>query len=476
MPRSSIILLAPLLVPLAGCREDPAAEQPEGACPITARVKLAAPPEGWMAAEHGIYTYYRFDEIVLFSFDEEEDPERAFWRLDRCTGAVTPFPALQPGMFRLSVRDTPAGRVLYARSRSGDFLLDRLDVPGDDGPIALAGLPPPDSLIHTLWDRPGISYAFFIYSDEVYTHAGDPNEPVKRVAQGIEWVVPLLEELLVLDDGGALRLVDPYTGESETVLVGVEQAFPAVHRIDSDETSLLWRPAGDPRIYVRRLGTDEDVPLDVEPSTTIDHLARWDRDGSFLYFEGGTGNDALTDVVRIDTGVAVVVPEHVDNERIVDGVTSLVLSESPEVVAALWEPQTGALREWYRGPGPVPRPQSYDGASLFYYVEEPGSNPPIGSLWRVEPGTGDRRVVLGRYEPSAEWLDARTVMLRFGVGPSLGAVWADQLFDLKLADLQTGIYTPIAENVSEASVVPGEGVLYLDAHGSEPGLWAVPLP
>jgi hypothetical protein len=42
--------------------------------------------------------------------------------------------------------------------------------------------------------------------------------------------------------------------------------------------------------------------------------------------------------------------------------------------------------------------------------------------------------------------------------------------------LASGQYTPVVDAASAVDPRPGEGVIYLDAPGSAPGVWATPLP
>lgn len=53
---------------------------------------------------------------------------------------------------------------------------------------------------------------------------------------------------------------------------------------------------------------------------------------------------------------------------------------------------------------------------------------------------------------------------------------AHDLRDLEIVDIGTGQSTLIVDRVSGVLGFPDEGLVFIDAFGSEPGLWAYPLP
>lgn len=482
--RTGIVSLA--IVGLAACGDDPENTEPEGACAITEHVRLLAPPEGWDFEAGGRFHFQVLGDAILYAFtdgDSRDDPDRLYWWLDRCTGETRPFPSLTPDLQSPYIIDTPAGRVLYARdARGAYYLVDRLDVDGDDPPRKIAGLPGAGFLDLNWFGRDGRPYAYFQRSDGLYTHAGDPDAPALRVAEDGSGI-PYDDAILAIQPNG-VRLVDPFTGEGEVLLAGAQ----AVELIDVGatpaETRVLWQPVGDPAVRVRRLDGSDDVLLD--PSRSIDDFygAIWSGDVlTFVEPEAQT----IAAAFRADTGAPLELPDHLGFELVVpflfdpsdfvynDIAFSLVLPDPDDHVEALWLPQTGELHEWYRGPAPAPGVWGFDphGLSVDYYFAEDG-DPPVGSLWRVDLTTGDRRRIAARVNDSMDWLDERTLFIPFHTGPTVGLASEPRTYDLKLLDIDTGLYTGLADDASTYRRLEG-GLLYFDPRGPEPGLWARPL-
>jgi len=459
---------------LTACSDEVAGTPLDTACKITARVRLADPPAGWTPGTDGSYRLHRFQDFILYTFDDVKDPARLYWRLDPCTGETTPFPSLAPGLDSPFLLDTPAGRVLYARKNGDYYVVDRVDDPGDDVARKIAGLPSSGFLDFNLWNQLGAArYAMFFRDRDLYSHAGDPTVPALRVAVNTIDSFPYEDAVLTTDATG-VRRIDPFTGASELLLGGAQRAELFDVGGSIAQARVIWRPAGESTLYVRRLGEGKDVALDIAPAIVelgLDVGGHWPPYDGHMAIFSDLLNTRILAAARTDTGEAIAVPEHTDISYASDRALDLTLPDPDAQVQAIWEPETGALREWYRGPAPAPSVYALESDHVDYYA--PGPAMTAGSLWRVDLTTGEARQLLPRVtDPTL--VAANTYLMEFDV-PRANDDDA-LLHDLEYANVDTGLYTLLAGSVSDAVHVPGEGVIYLDAHGSEPGVWAAPLP
>lgn len=471
------VLLSSLALVLTACSDDVATTTPLGtACKITERVRLAAPPEGWAPEADGEYLLHRFEDFVLYTFDDRQDPERLYWRLDPCTGESTPFPSLAPGLQSPFIVETPAGRVLYAKKGDVRYAVDRIDEPGDDVAREVAGLPRSGWLeFDELWNMYGAPYAVFFRDQNLYSHTGAAADPALQVAADISSSFAYENAVLVTDPTG-VRRVDPRTGASELVL-----AARSAHIIEPGgspvDARVIWQPVGESTLYVRRIADGEDVALEID-SALVDagiepQFGTWPGLHRRVMTFADPLDTGILAAVRLDTGAAIAVPEHVDFSWVSESAWSLTLPDPGVHVEAIWEPETGALREWYRGPALVYRLEKHDDDHVDYVLRDAvGSDD--GSLWRVDLDTGEQRQLLARMSVQSHQVDGSMYLMSPDV-PS-GADGLARLFDLEYVDIETGLYTWVAGSVSSVAEVPDEGLIYLDAYGTEPGVWVAPRP
>ncbi len=497
-----------VLLVLSACGPDAIAEPvTEAACPIIAPTRLAAAPEGFEPAEDAWYRHHVFGDDILFTFDRFDDPDREYWRLNRCTGDIELFSSLAPGLHNPFLIATPNGRVLYGHDADGrPFVLDRFDVPGADDPRPVPGLSdgttsafwlPPESLyakFFLMWTSPGSGERIYraaglgAMTYAIYTHQGDPDVPAVQLSDTLLSAFELdATHILAHEDSGEVHQVDTLTGERELLLTGVRHVDNGY-----DGRSFIWQAMGDDiaePVYLHDLDTGEDVQIAVN-----DFAARsWNRDpddgdlGEWSYTRDhtaaamiGPGGRYVT-AARLDTGEAVDVPEYLDWHGSIAGYFLLSLADDTDEVQAIWDPLTGDVREWYRGPAKSPGLRTVDGDLAEYFLPA-AEDSPEGSLWRVDLGTGETTEIFADFSRSAYALDDTHYLLYFSRpglgGPPLGndGSLVGEIHDIKFVDIEGGISTPIAENVFSFRPPLGEGLVYLDAHGPDPGLWAYPLP
>lgn len=474
---SVLLSILVALTGIAACGDDPAPTDPEGACAITGPVRLLVPPKGWDFDTGSRFGFSVLDDFILFTFDLDDAPDRRYSRFDRCTGEITPMPSLTPGLVARYTINTPDGRVLYAKKNSTYYIVDRLDVPGDDPPRKIAGLPGAGFLDLDFYARDGRPYAFFWRGDGIYTHNGDPDAPALRVSHGPAKAIPYDDAVLIAEDTGDLRLVDPFTGDGEVLRTDAQiNGFIEVGATPA-EARVLWQSKGGSAHYVTRLDGGDDVALEIDPALTTIEPYWWSTGGEVVAFADPEGQTLLA-AARTDTGASIEIPEHIGVEYVLyDGPLGLILPDPDEHVQALWEPLTGELHVWYRGPEPAPSIYAFNGDSIDYYQRE-DLDPPVGSLWRLDLTTGDRRQIAPRVNHNMVQLDDRTLFIPFHTGPTEGPIIGPrdpQTYDLKLFDIETGLYTNLANDASSYRRLD-DSLLYFDPRGYEPGLWARPLP
>jgi len=105
-----------------------------------------------------------------------------------------------------------------------------------------------------------------------------------------------------------------------------------------------------------------------------------------------------------------------------------------------------------------------------------------GSLWRVDLATGERTRLITDTDLFPVRVDETRYLSTISRarldGPRLDTyTWiGHDLRDLEIVDIGTGQSTPIVDRVSGVLGFPDEGLMFIDAFGREPGLWAYPLP
>src|SRR5690606_2950371 len=102
--------LATLPLLLAACGDERVAPEPfVSACPLVAPVRLAGPPAGWSRRPTRTYPFRALGDHLLYSFDEPDDPDPAYWLVHRCGGAPRRFASFTPGMTQPLALETDVG-------------------------------------------------------------------------------------------------------------------------------------------------------------------------------------------------------------------------------------------------------------------------------------------------------------------------------------------------------------------------------
>lgn len=490
------------------CGPETVAEAPvERACPITEPIRLVAAPASFEPEEDAWYGVYAFGDDVLFTMQRFDDPGREYWHYNRCTGDLRPYPPLAPGLHNPYVIEGDAGRIVVANDDDGrSFVVDRLDDPAWDDPRPVLGLP--EGARPALGGSRGAYATFFHHWSHddgnplrhlsgaagigastygLYTHGGDPEVPALKVSDTLLAAYAFGEgRTLVHEEGGEVHLVDALTGARELVLTGVRHLAYGF-----DERTLIWQAIGDDiaePIYLHTLESGSDIQIAINDFTALSwgrelgHQDagewRYTSDRAIAAMIGPEGR--FVAAVRIATGESLAIPPHVDFGFSVEGEFILRVADAPDQVLALWDPGSGRVREWYRGP-PERKASLYgvDGERIDYFIEDEDAEiAGTGALWRVDLTTGEREVLLESIAWATLLGDARYLV---GVdqtridGPPLGEGIHRAYYqrDLWLREVG-GASTLIAEKVTQMAPIVDEGTLYFDAHGPEPGLWAYP--
>lgn len=498
---ASISLVIALFACGPGLPDEPVVE---AACPSTVPTRLVAAPQDFQPAEDAYYGLHGFDDDLLYTFDRFDDPDREYWRLNRCTGVLEPYPSLAPGLHNPYLIHTPSGRILYGNDDAGrPYVIDRFDEPGADEARPVPGLPDGVSFIASSRE-PSATFFLFRRPDDpllvdaagvgarrfaLYTHHGDPDVPALRLSDQLLSAY-YFDDLhsLAHEDNGEINIIDEATGERELVLTGARYLSYGF-----DGRTFIWQAISDDAVepvYLHRLDTGADVQIAVNDFAAMS----WNRGE---HYETGTWNysdsrDAVAAAmvgpdnryvaaVRLDVGVALEIPEHLEQRGSYAGQFRLLLASAAGEVEAFWDPRTGQVREWYRHTTVGRRPSLHfiDGDLVEYFVHDPDDHG-IGSLWRVDLATGEAARLLadvGSYPSRVNETQyfVKTPHCRIQGPPDGGLGPSTELSDLALVDIASGERSPLAERVSARVGVP-EGIVFLDAFGPEPGLWAYPLP
>jgi hypothetical protein len=502
--------LPALLLALAACHDDtagPPAPAPEGiACPLTERVRLASPPGDFKPADL-YYALHRVGDHLLFTFDGPDDPARTYWHTSRCGGEVEEFTSLPPGLTPYTTVATDSGQVVYALDPDGQVLiLDRLDVPGFDAPREVPGLPAIRLVLPGFFPTSDRRYATFFNVNDggqgwsaagigavttaLFTHTGDPDVPALQVGAALVNTFYFDDHLIVHDDDGTVRRFDPRTGASTTLLTGIRHVS-----LSPDTTRAIWQELGDDqseRVFLRDLdaGTDREIAVNdfaqqswsrLPPGANIDGDTgrwTWTKDGAFAALSGP--DSTFVAAVRTDTGEPLEIPEHIQYGLPLTRHFALTLADPTDHVDALWDPASGNLRVWHRSPV-TPR-YVYDDATSAEFLLPDRTDTLDGRLVRIDLATGTSTEILPRYSWYSGRLADDLYLYREQRGYILleefsdGGGWFATVDDLAFADPATQLYTPIADNISALALVPDEALYILDAHGEDPGVWAVPYP
>lgn len=494
-PPPRFLAAAPAL--LAACLDDPPVTTAD-ACPIEERVLLAAAPAKFSPEPDTYYDFFAAGDHLLYTFDPPDDPGRTYWHKQRCSGDAEKFPSLLPGLHHPFTIDTPDGPLLYARDAANNntFVVDRLDDPAADVPRRVLDLPTDlersphvAGRRYVLFSRPTDEDADDDVRDAagvgatrytLYTHAGDPDVPATRVGGTIVQHRELDDRMFVLDDDGNLDAFDPVAGTRTPLLTGVRHFDLA-----PDHRRMIWQAIGDDiaePVYLRDLDTGVELQIAVNDYTDrcwgrgpASYLGAWVWTPDARAAATMAPDEALLAAVRADTGAPLPIPAGYLSTVAYDRYFVLYELTDTEVALSLWEPLAGDLRTVYRGElYPMMLWAERDRAEFLLVGDQL-------DLWSIDLATGDAtRKIAGFPELIYSRIDDQRYLLRESVGlvdVSAGkGLDYDVLDDLFVADTRSGAVHPLVEGVVTYAVYPGEGVVFLDAAGPEPGVWAVPFP
>ncbi|WAS92340.1 hypothetical protein [Nannocystis punicea] len=477
----------PLAAALLAC--GPEDVGPVSTCPTGQVTRMAAPPRGWQPVANRRISFQTFGDHVFYRFDRYDHPAPTYWRIDRCGGEPERFTPATVSTSRYTGLETDEGWVLYAQDGDRHLVLDRLDVPGFDETRPVPGLPPgkfaatptargmyfssvpaaPNSLANVA----GIGTS----AHAIYMHHGDPEVPAVKFGDAIVSLQNLDDRMLALDDDGDLRAVDPVTGASELLLAGVRR-----FGVSSEVRRLIWQQLGDDLsepIFLRDLDTGEDTQIAVNDFTAVS----WNRPGDDESRNTGTWQFAedgahaalygprhtLAAVVRTADGAPIDPPAGARLRGYLGRDFSLSRDDGDDTVFILWNPETDALREWYRGPASAPPPQAFFVEDDFIDYLVPDDSGFSGVLWRTDHRTGEAVMRAPR-------IGIGTTVLADGRYLTAFPSFAYYPLDVVLFDPDTSQYTTLAAAVDDFHFHPDQGLVYLDGSDDGPGLWAAPIP
>lgn len=507
LPNIKPSLFFVVLAALTACGDD--ATPPsgaEGACPLTAPTLLAAAPEFFDPQRDTYYDLLAVGDELLFTFDPPQDPDRVYYKKNRCGGEPEPYSPIAPGLHNIIHIDTPDGPLLYANNLDNEyFIIDRLAVPGADPRRPVLGLPRARMKAYGSFTDPELtSFITFFAPEEdtdpeyygaaglnshrrnIYTHAGDPDVPAWHLGDDIVQFDIVDEQLLLLHLDGSLEWADPHSAERQPLLTGVRH-----FNLSPDHTRLIWQALGDgvtEPVYLRDLDTGDDREIATNdfadlswqhaPAPAHGIIGNWHftADSGHAALMGPDG--AFVAAFDIDTGAPIAIPEHLHlspSYYANPPYISLTLPDPEDTVEALWDLATGDLRVWYRGDAERPILLHIDGDIAEVFFRDP-NDWEVGSLHQVDLTTGESHQLFPKIGPSytrgaREYLSYTDRM----VDEPLLTHTVFYSTDIIALDVATGAMRRIVDDAPTVAHFP-DSIVFLDLFGDEPGLRAVPRP
>lgn len=498
-----VSLLTPLL--FIACGDDTAGADPtDDVCPVHEPSRLIAAPDDWEADEYELnFQNTVVDDRLLYSF-AAPTPNWAFGDVflrDLCGGEPELVLAAERGIQAGTVLEFPqVGKVLYGFKGKNMYVVDRLDEPGADTPKPVAGLPldsPQGAwVVESRQQRPLFVRLGQLPADPdgprpaqaagigaatrmIVSLGATPDAPALQLGDDIVNYFDLDDRLVFHADDGRVFLYDPIT----TVQTPLVDNARWVGRVSlGDRRFLLIQDIGDDQseqVCLVDLATDQQRPVTVNDFTqaSFGRAPKQPRAGTWtghsyagravIALNGPDGGlSEAYDVATLD-------PLELPDNRGAFGIAGapwmpLILPDAVDTVLAAWDPGTGAVTEWYRGPRPafLDTTLTWNDGKLEYTEEV--SREIYRDVQR-DLASGETTVVLPRR--GGQWYDLEDgrVLTAFAL--------EDHDYEVKLIDRATAAETTLVPRTRSWSYDVDQAlVLYTDFVDAEPGLWATPIP
>lgn len=498
-PRHGVpVLLGAALLGLA-CNGDTTGDDgvSPNLCNIDEPTRLLAAPDDWRLDESGTnFQLHRVDDRLLYGFSTSAGPSDVFLR-DLCGGESERVLAEKTGIRSLGVAEfAGVGSVLVGSRGQEDYIVDRLDVAGEDPPQRVDGFDfdrrpgeigilsvelGPKAIVFTMFHdgAPGLIGAAGIGAgtQEAWTFSPPPNSSAVQIGADILRRLFYDDGVLVHTDDGSLRRYDPRTAGFTDLLSGVrwvtgvtlaDREFVLVQDIGDDEAEAVRlvdladgtsRPVTFNTFVQRSFGREPGQPW---AGTWVSTTGELDM---AIALRGPDG--ALVEAYDVATLESFAVPSNAGWVPVAGAPWFGIAVPDPEdTVVAAWDPYTGTVEEKYRGPAYDPSQRRFEWTDgVLKFRDEIGFS--LFRLSRVDPDTLATTVEIPRIGSWwRELADGRLLtVFRDSRGDTIAAI-----------DLETGEATTIIADVRWWSYAPELGMmLYTDLLGAEPGLWAMPL-
>lgn len=496
----TLVTLAPLLITACG-DDDPATDTSDDLCPLTAPTRLLAAPEGWQPDEYALNaSAYAHDDRVVYHFDTSYQDQGDVFVRDLCGGEPERVLDHSLGIRPAMGFDGPAGWVLYGEKDGDYYMVDRLDEPGADTPQPIVGLSPlaskPGDLIAIVHADQGPMFEILrpttpatkLYgiagagarTMEIWTHNAVPGEPAVQIGTDIVNHFSVLERWWFHHDDGRVRLIDIATGAdtvvaeharyATSVRIG-EQQFALVQDLGDDHSEsvrLVDVEAGTSREVTINDFTQSSFGRDPEHPSAGTWVGVYQDRAAYVLLRGPDGR--LREGYDVATLAPIAIPEYdeIYSAHLGAPWLALRLADPTDTVLAAWDPATGEVTEWYRGPEP-----DFNGMDARWQDDRLVYREPISDevdrIVALDITTGETTVLIPRVGGYYEYLPDGRVLVEF----------RRDMADTQLAlyDPDTGESTTLLADVKQWQwLADHELIVYPDFVGPEPGLWALPLP
>ena len=496
--RVLLALSAPFL--FAACSDDTAGTMDPNLCDTSAPVRLISAPEGWQPNDHETnFTSRVIDDRLLYSF-LTATPTGTFGDVllrDLCGGEPELVLSADSELSAGPVLEHPsAGKVLYGWGAPTMYVVDRLDEPGADVPKPVAGLTlaSEGDAVWSIesWEHGPLFVHFSVGTTptanaagigastrEILTLGPTPDAPAVLLGKDIVHTFHHGEQIGVHTDDGAAFLYDQVTG-IKTPLVDNARWVSMVAL--GERSLLLVQDMGDDlaepvRLVDLETGESRQVTVNdfVQGSFGRDpehaNAGTWTAvnggDSGFIALYGPDGK--MMEGYDVATLEPVEIPDNLG--RIVINGTPwmpLILPDPTDTVLAAWDPATGEVHEWYRGPQPEFNPYllAWRDGKLEYTTKISDG---VYRVSQIDATTGETTVVLPRRGASWKELADGRIITGFPIDR--------QNFDVVLIDPETATETTLVAGTHKWEYNEAHRlVLYTDFAGSQPGLWAAAIP
>lgn len=498
-PLSLVALLA-----LVGCNEEAALpDEDVEECEIDGPTLVLAQQDDWNLEDPvSGFSLSLVGERLLYAIGDRPPASADHYLRDLCGGEPELVLAAASGLHWSFTSQSSVGPVLFGTDGEGRlYAADRLDEPGADTPRMIANYPGAYGQAgsvaverhdggrmlfverHGEIGEPSLPVAAIgTVTRTLWAYSGEPDEDAALLADDVVHYSPMYtyrpDSMLVHFDDGRIAWVDQETLAEQPIRDGVR--WFGLHWY-GERPHLLYQAIGDGEseaVRLRDLETGEERPLTVNPFADVSFGQDPDDRGTGGWLTGAVlgligPEHTIVEAYHPETLAPIEVPAHVGLAGVwgAEGLVGLVLPDPDEHVRALWDPATGTVTEWYRGPVPdastLKQLEWKDGKIVFREDNADGTE----RIVELDVASGERRVVLSQVGHGIATLEDGRLLHTIDVDDELNR-------QVILSDPATGVSKVLVDRTQRTSFSLARGglLLYTDMEAETPGVYVTSMP